>query len=92
MTQKIKPELRQECAANGESLDDIHSLFGVTLGDETMQIDLDYIDGEEFVRFSKHVAYSDQCVYISARKGGLDARQTFESAPREAAVMVARTQ
>lgn len=90
MSEKIKPKLRDECKANGETLDDIHSLFGITLEDEVKEIDLDYIDGEDFVRFSTHVAYSDQYVYVSARDAGLTVRYTFVSAPREAADMVAR--
>jgi len=91
MTRKIKPELQAECESNGESIDDIHSLFGVTMDDETVEIDLSYLDGEEFVRFSKHVAYSDQYVYVSAREGGLHVTYTFESAPSSAVVMVARS-
>jgi len=91
MTQRIKPKLREECKSNGETLDDIHSLFGVTLEDEVKEISLDYIDGESFSRFSKHVAYSDQYVYISARDGGLTVRHTFVSAPYDAVVMVARS-
>lgn len=91
MTQKIKPKLRDECESNGETLDDIHSLFGVTMDDEVKEIDLAYLDGEDFVRFSTHVAYSDQYVYISARDGGLTVRHTFVSAPADAVVMVARS-
>ena len=91
MTQRIKPKLREECKSNGETLDDIHSLFGITMEDEVKEIDLDYIDGESFHRFSTHVAYSSQYVYISARNGGLSVRYTFVSAPREAVDLVART-
>lgn len=88
--QKIKTELAAACESNGESLDDINSLFGVTMDGCVADIDLSYIDGEEFTRFSKHVAYSDDFVYISARNGGLDVSYTFASAPKESADLVER--
>lgn len=89
MMNKVKPELQEECESNDESLDDIHSLFGITIDGGVREIDLDYLDGEDFIRFSRHVAYSDHRVYISARDGGLEVSYTFVSALREAVDLTA---
>lgn len=82
MREKVEPELRRACKKNEETLGDINVLAGVDTRYNAVEIDLDYISGEYFGRFRRHVAYSDKYVYASV-KDGVTAEYGFISVPRD---------